>query len=298
MDETTNSVLIVDDETPNHIFLTQLLSPEYTVFSTKDGRNAIQKAMDISPDIILLDIMMPGISGYEVLSELKNIDETRDIPVIFITALNTSEDEQKGLALEAVDYISKPFSADVVKLRVRNQIKIVNQMREINRLSMTDQLTGIANRRGFNLLFNREWNRSIRDKSPIGVLLLDVDKFKVYNDTYGHQQGDAVLKEIAKTTTETLERATDFAARWGGEEFIVLLPNTNPDGALKVAEKIRANIERLKIPLPNGETTRVTASIGVNSVIPSRQDCVNEHIEKADKALYLAKQTGRNRVCN
>jgi len=292
-----NSILIVDDETADHIFLTHVLSPEYTIYTAKDGESAIIKAKEVLPDLILLDIIMPGMSGVEVLTALKKSEETRDIPVIFISGLSSIEDEEKGLAYDVVDYISKPFCAGIVKLRIRNQIKIVNQIRTIDLLSMTDQLTNIFNRRGFDNQLFKEWRRMIREKSSIGVLMLDVDKFKIYNDTYGHQQGDVVLKEVAKILTQSAWRPSDFAARWGGEEFIVLLPNTDLNGALDVAERIRRNIENTGIPCANGSITNVTISIGVNALTPAQNDSVLDFIAQADKALYTAKETGRNKVC-
>ena len=291
-----NSILVVDDEASNHVFLTSLLKPLYTIYAATNGRSAIKIARDVLPDLILLDIVMPEVDGYEVLSELNSFEETREIPVIIISGLGSVEDEKKGLASNAVDYISKPFDAEIVKLRIRNQIKIINQMREIVRLSTTDQLTGVPNRRGFDNQIGREWARMIREKFPFSVLLLDVDKFKNYNDTYGHQQGDVVLQIVAKTMTQSYHRSTDYGARWGGEEFITILPNTNMEGAIDVAERIRANIENLSIPLPDGESTRVTVSIGVNTIIPTMRDSIDDFIECSDNALYSAKQTGRNKV--
>ena len=293
-----NSILVVDDEAANHTFLTHLLSPEYTVFVAKNGQSAIKIARSVSPDLILLDILMPGMNGYDVFGALKSFDETRDIPVIFITGLNSNEDEKKGLAMEAVDYISKPFDKDIVRLRVRNHIKIVNQIRTINQLSSTDPLTHLLNRRGFEPLLFREWGRSIREKLPVSVMLLDADRFKEYNDTYGHQQGDTALVEVANSITQSCGRSTDYSARWGGEEFIVLLPNTEPAGALEVAERIRANIEAMAIPLLCGGETKITVSIGVNTIVPSLGDKIDDFIDAADKSLYKAKESGRNRVCH
>jgi diguanylate cyclase (GGDEF)-like protein len=232
------------------------------------------------------------------MTALGSFEETRDIPIIIITGLGSTEDETKGLSFNAADYISKPFHTEIIKLRVRNQIKIVNQMREIRRLSTIDQLTHIPNRRGFDFQLAREWGRSIREKLPISILMLDVDKFKVYNDAFGHQQGDVVLQEVAKTITNSFGRTTDYGARWGGEEFVVLLPNTALEGAKEVAERIRTRIEDLSIPLANGDATGVTISIGVNSMVPEQGDELSEFIEIADKALYTAKKTGRNRVCH
>jgi diguanylate cyclase (GGDEF)-like protein len=241
---------------------------------------------------------MQEMSGFEVISVLKKTEETLGIPVIFVTGLGDEEYEEKGLGLGAADYISKPFSSAIVKLRVLNQIKIVNQIRTINSISITDQLTGIPNRRGFDRQINREWGRTIREGLPISILLIDVDKFKIYNDTYGHQQGDVALQTVAATIKSSLMRPADTAARWGGEEFAALLPNTDLAGALEVAGNIRENIERTAVPLVCGEATRVTASIGVNSLVPTLDSSLEDFIGQADKALYTAKETGRNRVCS
>ena len=292
-----NSILIVDDEKLNLKVLLSILHGDYTLYTAKDGPTAIEMARENSPDLILLDIIMPGMSGYEVLSVLKKDDKTRPIPVIFITGLDSKEEEEKGLSMEAADYIGKPFSSAIVKLRVKNQIQIVNQIRTIERLSRLDQLTGIPNRRSLDQQMVMDWGLAIREQIPLGLLMTDVDKFKVYNDTYGHLQGDVVLQMVARTFGQVLKRSGDFAARYGGEEFCVLLPNTDIDGAVVIAEQIRKSIENLIIPCADGSTTKVTISIGAHSLIPTKDDTIPGLIEKADQALYDAKETGRNRVC-
>ena len=294
----SNSVLVVDDESSNILAITHILGPEYVIYAAKNGQKGIEAAEKYLPDVILLDIMMPDMDGYAVISALKNAETTRDIPVVFITGLSNPDDEEKGLNLGAADYISKPFSPAIVKLRVRNQIKMINQLRMIELLSLIDQLTSIPNRRGFDNRMDMEWIRAIRESTSISILLMDVDKFKVYNDTYGHQQGDRVLQAVAKTMTQALHRPGDYAARWGGEEFIVLMPNTNLEGALAIAEKIRLDVSNVVIPCEDGTETKVTVSIGVNSLTPVRTGSREEFISDADKALYRAKESGRNRVCS
>ncbi|MCL2818074.1 MAG: diguanylate cyclase, partial [Clostridiales bacterium] len=206
-----------------------------------------------------------------------------------------------GLEMGADDYISKPFSEAIVKLRVRNQIKIVNQIRAIKSLSNMDQLTKIANKHSFNQRLSMEWHRAFREKLPISILMIDIDKFKEYNDTYGHLQGDAVLRAVAHTLTCALKRPADFAARWGGEEFSVLLPAVDMNGALVVAELIRETVEKTVILCVDGRATSVTISVGVNSQMPVVTDptdaAANDFVHKADMALYAAKEAGRNRVC-
>ena len=294
---TKNSILIVDDEKSNLKYLNHLLGNDYSIFIAKNGQEAIEIAKAVLPDLILLDIIMPEMDGYEVFSAFKLFETTRDIPVIFITGLGSNEDEEKGLASGAVDYITKPFSADVIRFRVQNQIRIINQIRTVEGLSMTDQLTGIPNRRSFDQQLNKEWRRAIREKSSIGILMMDVDRFKTYNDTHGHQQGDVALQTVAMTLAKSLRRPADFAARWGGEEFAVLLPVTDIEGALNIAELIRKNIESTIITCADGAHANVTASIGVNVQVPAQNDSMEEFIYNADKALYTAKETGRNRVC-
>ena len=292
-----NSVLIVDDESSNIMALTHILSPDYTVYAAKNGRNAIEAAEKYLPDVILLDIIMPEMDGYDVMSALKSAEKTRDIPVIFITGLGNTDDEEKGLDMGAADYISKPFSPAIVKLRIRNQVKMLNQLRIIEQISMLDQLTSVPNRRGFDNRMDMEWVRAIRENTLISILIIDVDKFKVYNDTYGHQQGDAVLKAVAKTVTQSLGRPGDFAARWGGEEFVVLLPNTDANGALNIAERMRRDIGNAVIPCADGAETKVTISVGVKTQAPGQNSSRESFIAEADKALYKAKESGRNRVC-
>ena len=290
-------VLIVDDDNSSIISLTHILSSNYTVYSVKNGQDAIAAADKYSPDVILLDIVMPEMDGHAVISILKNSEKTQNIPIIFITGLRNTDDEEKGLVLGAADYISKPFSPAIVKLRVRNQVKILNQFHTIERLSMRDQLTEIFNRRGFDNRMNMEWIRAIRKNAEISILMIDVDRFKTYNDTYGHQQGDMALQIVAQTVTRSLNRPGDVAARWGGEEFVVLLPNTDMAGALNIAERIRINIGKTVIRRADGFKTEVTVSIGVNTQAPAKDSSLESFISKADKALYKAKETGRNKVC-
>jgi len=299
MDEVKkNSLLIVDDETMNLKTLTHILGADYIIYTATNGQRAIDKAKEYMPDLILLDIIMPEMDGYQMISELKKREEIRHIPVIFISSLNSSEDEGKGLALNAADYISKPFNSTLVKLRVRNQIQIVNQLRTIEHMSMTDSLTKLANRRSFDERLRMEWKQAIREQTPISLLMLDLDSFKNLNDTYGHQQGDVVLQTVSSVLPRSFRRSGDFVARWGGEEFVVLLPNTHLAGAMEVAEKIRADIEKTDIICNGGSPLRITLSIGVNSLIPVQDTSINTFISNADKALYVAKEAGRNRIAH
>ena len=296
-EQTKNRLLIVDDSPMNLAKLTQTLKSEYIIFTATDGASAIESAKTNKPDLILLDIILPDKDGYRVFFALRSSKKTEHIPVIFITGLGDHDSEIKGLKFGAVDYINKPFNEGIVKLRVRHQMKIINQFRTIERLSMTDQLTEIPNRRNFDNQLHYEWKRAEREQISIGLMMVDVDHFKKYNDTYGHQQGDKALCFVAEVLRQTLKRTTDFVARWGGEEFVVLLSNTNEDGCLIVGEKIRQNIENETTTQTNRIPSKLTVSVGISIHMPTRGSSLYEFISQADKALYMAKNTGRNKIC-
>jgi diguanylate cyclase (GGDEF)-like protein len=289
------TILVVDDEKMNVDILGGILSPIYSLMISRNGTRALELAKERKPDLILLDVLMPDMTGFEVIAKLKETDETNKIPVIFITGLTSAEDEEKGFFLGAVDYIAKPFNKSIVKARVNTHIKIVDQMRTIERIGLIDPLTKISNRRGFEERLKAEWGQSVRERTSIGFMIMDIDKFKNYNDTYGHQQGDVALKSFAEIASKTLMRPVDFAARWGGEEFVILLPGTDAAGAAEVAERIRKNVEAAVIFTEEGKETRVTVSIGINAMVPDTDTVIKEFIEKADQALYKAKESGRNR---
>ena len=290
-------ILIVDDDRSNIMSLNHILKPAYSTYNAINGQSGIKIAKASAPDLILLDIVMPGMSGFEVLAELKRDAETCGIPVIFITALGKPEDEEKGLTLGAADYITKPFSDPIVKLRVKTQLKIIDYINEIKRCGMTDTLTGLPNRRSFNERLELEFNRADREKEPLSFMMVDGDNFKLYNDNYGHMQGDILLQTLAKALQASVERSGDFVARWGGEEFAVLLPNTGLEPALSVAERICRNIRETVIHLPDGTPTFATVSIGVNCETPAFGSTIGGFAERADSALYEAKKSGKDRVC-
>ena len=289
-------ILIVDDDPTSLKVLNQILSADYEIYMAKSGKEALQLAVSESPDLILLDVVMADMSGYDVLVQLKEQPETSMTPVIFITGLSSAEDEEKGLILGAADYIAKPFLDVVVKARVKTQINNVRQRREIERLSMTDALTSIPNRRNFDLRLSMEWAHAIREKKPISVMMIDLDNFKVYNDTYKHKQGDIMLRSIASNLLSAAKRAQDLAARIGGDEFAILLPNTELQPAIEIAQCLRERIESNCILANNGEKTYMTISIGVACTWPAPDDLSDSLIEAADAQLYRAKHMGRNRV--
>jgi len=292
-----NIVLIVDDESSNIIALTKILCPEYEVYAAKNGADALMLAKEHLPDVILLDVHMPAMDGYEIISVFKGAVETRALPVIFITEMGSTDAEEKGMVLGASDYIVKPFHASIVKLRIQNQIQFSSQYNIVKALSLTDELTGLYNRRGFDYRLRMELNRAKRERTPISILMIDIDNFKEYNDAYGHRQGDEALQTITRVIKKTLKRSIDFSARWGGEEFIALLPDTDLPGALGVAERIRESIENTTVLSLGGEDANVTVSIGVHVFMPSKDVSVQDFISRANNALFAAKESGRNRVC-
>ncbi|MDR3138290.1 MAG: diguanylate cyclase [Treponema sp.] len=294
----SHKILIIDDEKPNLMVLNSILSPDYTVFIAKSGKEGLSRALADQPDLILLDIIMPDMNGFEVLKVLKASEEISRIPVIIITGLDNDVDEERGFALGAVDYIGKPFKNAIVKARVKTHIQIIDQIRTIERIGMVDGLTDIPNRRCFDDRFAMEWRRALRKRQPLSFLMMDLDKFKSYNDTYGHPQGDILLRAVAKLLSAAAKRPADLAARLGGEEFGLLLPDTHGDAAREIAENIRAAVEAARIPGAGGKAvTQITVSIGVITLVPGEKMTPEAFIAAADKNLYAAKKSGRNRVC-
>jgi len=293
-------ILIADDERFNLNILVDILKQDYKVIVAKDGQQALERAMSNLPDLILLDIMMPGIDGYEACKGLKNNEQTKDIPVIFITAMKEEGNEIKGFDLGAVDYITKPFQAAVVVARVKTQLKMKWQADMLRQMANIDVLTEIPNRQKFNEIFDKEWRRGVRNKTPLSVAFMDIDCFKQYNDAYGHGRGDTCLKEVAQTLVNSTRRPTDFVARYGGEEFIAVFPDTDISGAMTIAETMRSNVEMLKIPhAESAPLDYVTISIGVSSVLPSggfSDAALVSVVAAADEMLYKAKAAGRNQV--
>lgn len=291
------TVLIVDDAPVNIRVLGNALKTDYKVLFATNGEKALEIAMSSSPpDLILLDIMMPGMDGYEVCQKLKAEKYTQNIPVIFITAMSQEADETRGLEIGAVDYITKPFSLPIAKVRVKTHLELKRHRDMLENLSMLDGLTGISNRRRFDEFFDMEWKRAERDASFLSLIMIDIDFFKAFNDYYGHQTGDDCLKQVAKTLADSVKRPADCIARYGGEEFASILPGTDIQGAVLIAENMRKNVEALGIPHSYSPIDHVTISLGSASVLPAKGHSAINLIEGADKTLYRAKEGGRNQV--
>ncbi|MCL2101027.1 MAG: diguanylate cyclase [Fibromonadales bacterium] len=288
------TVLAVSDNYASSDILNSILSSYYNVKIAACAKDALALLKGAEVDLVILDYEYHSKEGHDFLMSIKSAEETLRIPVILIGDSSNPEYEELAFALGAADYISKPLRASIVKVRVNNQRLIVRQIKAIEELGLLDPLTGIANRRGFDSRINLEWLRAIRDKTHFSLAVADIDHFKAYNDDYGHIQGDVLLRAIAKQIVLMLKRPADFVARWGGEEFVIMLPNTNLRGAIMHSEEIRKSVEKMVVPnLPGA-----TISIGVASTIPSSSTSMQGFFNMADKALYKAKHSGRNKVCH
>lgn len=312
-------ILIVDDRIENIYVLSEMLTNNgYEVRQLLSGKQALQVANYDPPELILLDIMMPEMDGYEVCKKLKANPKTAEIPIIFISAKSHFLDKIKAFHVGGVDYITKPFFLGEVLCRVETHLAIYRyqkllaqeiaakekaqkELLEVNlhlkKLANLDGLTEIPNRRRWDEYLAQEWSRGAREQQVLSLLLIDIDYFKNYNDSYGHLMGDDCLKTIAQGIQKVLQRPTDLVARYGGEEFGVILPNTHPEGAKQVATKIQSQITGMAMPHNNSCVgDYVTLSIGIASMIPNPQLSPTVLVNMADKALFQAKNTGRNRI--
>ncbi|ALQ07050.1 MULTISPECIES: diguanylate cyclase [Pseudoalteromonas] len=290
-------VLIVDDDPLNRLVLEKTLKGEHDVFLVESGEKALTFVKTTQVDLIILDVVMPGIDGYEVLVQLKENPITQSIPIIFISANQSHEDESKGLELGAMDYIIKPFSASIVRVRVRNQLLIKQKNDLLEMLASIDGLTEIPNRRYLDENLSREWRRSKRGSTPLSVLLMDIDHFKRYNDCYGHRAGDECLKKVAQVLVAQCKRGGDFVARYGGEEFAAVLPGVNKHEAIQFANTLRNAVNALKIEHKASlNAEHITISIGVATTESGKVYAEQTLLEEADLGLYAAKDAGRNQI--
>lgn len=293
-----HKILIVDDVPINIRILIEILKiPDYEIFAATSGKAALELAVAENPDLILLDIMMPHIDGYEVCKKLKSNSDTKHIPIIFVTAMGEEDDETRGLELGAVDYITKPVNPPIVKARVKNHLELKRNRDILEALSVTDGLTGIANRRRFDEFLNYEWVRAKRAESCISLIMMDIDFFKLFNDNYGHLEGDNCLKQVAEALKKTVKRATDLVARYGGEEFSCILPLTGEKGALRLAHEMQNSVGGLRISHNySSAAPYITLSMGVAVTIPDLNLPPETLTKAADQALFEAKKCGRNQI--
>lgn len=289
-------ILIVDDSIVQATQLKMILEDEYeiTVAQTPEEGLKCSSAGDFS--LILLDVVMPGMDGFMLLKKLQEEIVTRQTPVILITSLSDIESEQRGLTLGAVDYIAKPFHPMIVKARVNTHIKLYRYRRQVEFQSMTDQLTGVANRRRHDRYSEIKWQEAARLQVAFSICMFDIDCFKMYNDTFGHPAGDKVISEVARVISENLRRSTDFIARYGGEEFVALLMGDPAEKAFEQLKRVRQAVEDCHMPHSPQVAKWVTVSIGGVTVVPQIGDDYSTFLKIADAMLYDAKRFGRNRV--
>ena len=289
-------ILVVDDAMENIQILHAALQEEQEVLFALSGARALELARSQHPDLILVDAVMPDMDGYAVCAALRAAPETRDIPVIFVTALKTPEDETRALDAGAADFITKPVNAAVVRARVRTHLTVKRQADALRALSLTDPLTGVANRRAFDERLHAEWRRCARAGLPVALILADVDHFKSYNDHYGHQAGDACLVQVAAALRRGAGRTHDLVTRYGGEEFAILLPQLDALGAEGVARRMLEELTRLGLAHAASPTApRLTMSMGIASLVPDDAQGADTLLASADALLYQAKAGGRNR---
>jgi diguanylate cyclase (GGDEF)-like protein len=307
--ETTfKRILLVDDDLVVRAKVSESLEREgFEVILAKNGNDGIAAYQTHRPDLILVDAVMPILDGFEFCEQLKNLGE-RLTPILMITSLDDDDSVDRAFASGATDYITKPINLSILSQRVRNLVsqshQIKNQLnalyqanQNLQLLANLDELTQLYNRRGFDEYLAREWARMLQIRAPLSLILCDVDFFKRYNDKYLHPTGDKCLRQVADALRDTVRRSGDAIARYGGEEFAIVLPNTNPLGAVSVAEKVRCAVKALKIEHAASDVCPyVTISVGVSTIVPDRDNNIQCSIYAADRALYQSKSQGRDRV--
>lgn len=296
--EPTRAILIVDDA-PDSLGAVRagLAAQGYQTLVATSGEAALTLARRQRPDLILLDVVMPGMDGLETCRQLKGDAATSTIPVIFMSSRTEADDVVAGLERGAVDYVGKPLRMAEVCARVRTQLQLRRANEALEHAALEDALTGIANRRHFDSFMELEWQRAVRSGEPLSLVVLDVDHFKLYNDSLGHAAGDAALRQIGAVLQAQTPRPTDLAARYGGEEFTLLFAETPAASAAVLAENVRAGVEALGLMHPHAAGAGcITVSLGVATIVPSRQDDMTRFFNAADLAMYAAKKAGRNRV--
>lgn len=298
MNDKRPRILAIDDTPANLMTLGAALWPDFDLQIATSGAVGLAQAIRTPPDLILLDVMMPEMDGYQTCSRLLADPLTSDIPIIFITALNSAQDETRGLAAGAADFISKPVNPSVLRARVQTHLTIKRQADLLRSMAFTDGLTGVANRRRLDEMLEKEWRACRRSGAWLALTMIDIDYFKRFNDHYGHLAGDACLQAVAASLKDGLCRSHDLVARYGGEEFACLLPDTDLAGAQVKAEELRQAVQSLAIANARSEVAAVvTVSIGVAATVATAELSVEWLLGQADVQLYEAKRSGRNRCC-
>ena len=289
-------ILIIDDSIVQASQLKAMLEDDYEVSvaqTAEEGQRCIDRE---SYSLILLDVVMPEVDGFTLLERLQKEVATRSVPVILITSLSDVVYEQQGLMLGAVDYITKPLNSAIVKARVNTHVKLYELRRQVEQQSMIDPITQAANRRCYERYSVSMWQEAGRLRLPFSVCMFDIDRFKAYNDTFGHPAGDQVLSAVARTVSSRLHRATDFFARYGGEEFVAISLGDDAGKVFRYMKDIRQAVEDLHIPHAPSVGGWVTVSVGGVTVAPGTEHHYDTYLKIADTMLYDAKHHGRNRV--
>ena len=289
-------ILIIDDSSVQADMLKSILEEDYAITVAHTAEAGLHHARVGNFSLVLLDVIMPGMDGFNLLRKLQEEVVTEHVPVILITSLRDAEYEERGLVLGAVDYITKPYHPPIVKARVNTQVKLYRYRSQVEYQSMVDPMTGVSNRRSYDLCCYSKWQEAVRFQQPISLCMFDIDRFKAYNDTFGHPAGDKVICAVAQTATALLRRSTDFFARYGGEEFVAIVMGNEAATAYEQMKKICQAVEELRIPHAPEIAQWVTISIGGITVTPSRDDSYDTYLKIADTMLYDAKRFGRNRV--
>ncbi|MGB7445065.1 MAG: PleD family two-component system response regulator [Coleofasciculaceae cyanobacterium] len=304
-------ILVADDDKFIRLMLRQVLEKEsYQVEEACNGEECLSVYKRIQPNIVLLDAMMPVMNGFECCRQLQHLPNSANTPILMLTGLEDPASVDLAFQVGATDYVTKPIHWAVLRQRVRQIIEKSHLYRDLiqanlrlrkanenlQQLASIDSLTQVANRRSFDEYLSREWKRSMRELSPLSLILCDVDFFKAYNDTYGHQAGDDCLRAVAGAISKALKRPADIVARYGGEEFAVILPNVVAADAAIVAQLIRFEVNALKIThASSGVSEHITLSQGVASIFPKPGENIQTLVNTADQLLYKAKARGRDR---
>ncbi|MBA6398880.1 MAG: diguanylate cyclase (GGDEF)-like protein [Colwellia sp.] len=291
-------ILIVDDDKANRKMLKELLQEQAKIIFAKNGKQARELAIKHLPDLILLDVVMPDISGFEVIDYLKNDPKTMNISVIFITGLANDDDEERGFNLGGCDYIYKPFKPNIVIARVMMHLELIRQRKMLDEIAHIDALTGVNNRRKMDIVLKDEVAANKYEHTNLLVAILDIDYFKQYNDGYGHGAGDVALRQVGQALREICVRPRDFIARYGGEEFVIILPDCDEASAEIMLSNIAQAIKDKKIKHQYSSVSpQLTVSVGAVVVKSSQSVVVANVMQKADSLLYQAKNNGRNQYC-
>jgi diguanylate cyclase (GGDEF)-like protein len=290
-------VLVVDDQPANVRILAAALRKDCDVVACHDGESALGLAAAGDIDLILLDVVMPGVDGFEVCRRLKAEVRTRRIPVIFVTALEDMRDETTGFDVGGVDYITKPIRAPIVRARVRTHLALKQAQDLLESLASIDAVTGIANRRRFDEALDQEWKRAARSGARLSIAIADIDFFKAVNDLYGHARGDDALRRVAHALRGIARRPSDLVARYGGEEFGLVFPESDAAAMFALLRAALAAVRELAIPHTGSQAaSHVTISLGAVTVTPANGGQPQEALEVADRLLYDAKHGGRNQA--